>query len=417
MLSDLIKRLSRNDFIKGGILFTSISFLVSICNYIFNLILARGFSLSIYGEYMTALSYFAVLTVPFSALNIIVLNKLSKTKVENRATLAMSIEKYILSSILKFKWHILFILTAISILFYFKTNLSSLTIGFILSSLFLNVYSIFYSATIQAYKKFLIAGLFPLSIAIFKIVSGFFIINSYPTLLSLYLFLILVNIFTIYIGSRLLRYKQKINKNLIKLKSPQSYIRSKQIVLSTISMLGIIGMLNMDLIFVKKFFDSDQAGLYAAISLMGKIILYATGPLSLVAVTFFSGSENKQNRNKILLFTALLYVLVGIVASIVYWLFSNLVVSLIFGSKFLVISQYIWLSAIFGTLYSLVNLFAQFGISKLRTFASFSVLGLILQVIGLYFIHRSFYDVLIINISIMILMVIIYSVSIHKDEK
>ena len=52
----LTKSLRRSHFVRGGVIFGSTSFLVSILNYGFNLLVARSFPLATYGEYMVALS-------------------------------------------------------------------------------------------------------------------------------------------------------------------------------------------------------------------------------------------------------------------------------------------------------------------------------------------------------------------------
>jgi len=413
----MLNRLLNNKFIQGGFIFTSASFVVSVLNYFFNLLLARGFSLSIYGEYMSALSYFAILTVPFSALNIIVIKRISKSKVADRASVAKSIENLLINNIIKYKFQILVALVAIFAIFYLKTNLTLATILFIILSSILNMFSILYSATIQAYKSFLIAGLFALSMAVLKIIGGLTVIRISPGLLTLYILLISLNLLSIFIGSKLLSYKQVIKNRTISVDSISKYLLRKQILLPTITMLGVIGMLNMDLIMVKKFFDAQEVGLYAALSLLGKIILYGTGPLSLVAMTFFSGSENKHNKEKILFFTAGVYLFVGIIATFFYYNFSELVVSLIFGMKFIAISQYIWLSAIFGSLYSIVTLFAQYSIAESRNFSTISLAGLIFQILGFYFFNNSFYDILMVNIVAMIVMTIIYSIFILRHAK
>jgi O-antigen/teichoic acid export membrane protein len=182
-------------------------------------------------------------------------------------------------------------------------------------------------------------------------------------------------------------------------------------------MLGIIGMLNIDVIIVKKFFDAEQAGLYAGLSLLGKVILYATGPLTLVSLTFFSGSEHTHNKKNILLFSALLSLFIGGCASVVYYLFSDLVVQVIFGAKFSDIGQYVWLTAVFGSLYSVVSLLAQYAVTKLRYFSAFSIVALAAQVLGLYLFHNSFYDVLRVNTAVMLCVAVFYSICILKDAK
>lgn len=410
-------KIQNNTFLKGGFIFSSVSFLVSILNYIFNLIVARGFSLSIYGEYMSALSYFAILSVPLSAFNVIVVNKISKAKVSERPTVALQIEEFIIHSLNQYKLQVVLALLFILFFFYLKTNLLLTSILFVLISVVLNLFFIFYSSVLQAYKSFFSAGALSLALSIFKIIGGIVVVFFHPDLILLYLVIIFGHVISLFVGKKLLFHKRTITKRKIIFKPFFEYLNKPQILVPTITMFGIIGMLNVDLIFVKKFFSSADAGLYAAISLLGKIILYLTGPISLVALTFFSGSETKHNREKILLFTTLLYVFIGLSATVLYFFFSRYMVQIVFGSKFEAIIEYTWLAAIFGTLYSIVSLFAQYAISQLKSYSMVSIVGLIVQILAFYFFHNSFYDVLTINIVVMLLLITIYGINIIKYAK
>lgn len=411
-----IEKLSKNSFIRGGFVFTSASFVVSILNYLFNLVIARGFSLSDYGEYMSAFSYLAVLSVPFSALSVIIINRISKAKVADRAILAKAIERWIVSLLLQYKFQLLLLTGILFGFFYLKTNLLEISIVFVLLSILLNLFSTVYFSVLQAYKAFFIAGLFSLILAFIKLFLGGGVVFFFSQLEYLYVTLVILNVIMVIIGHKLLLFKQKMVIKVIDFKPIQSYVFKRQNILPTLTMLGIIGMLNIDVIMVKKFFDAQQAGLYAGLSLLGKIILYVTAPLSLVAFTFFAGTEHKHNKKKILLFSVFLYLLIGFMVSVVYYIFSDFVVHVVFGEKFTQISSYVWLTAIFGSLYSIVSLFGQYAVSKLSSFGLYSILGLFLQILGLYYFHSSFYDVLGVNIVVMIIMTTIYSVCIAREK-
>jgi O-antigen/teichoic acid export membrane protein len=418
MIVPLLTRLSKNTFIRGSFIFTSASFLVSIGNYLFNLLMARGFSLSDYGEYMSAFSYIAILAVPFSALNVILINRISRAKVEDRATVAKSIESWIFATLITHKYKFISICILLFSFFYLKTNLLVVSVLFILITTLLNLFTTFYTSALQAYKAFFIAGILSLGVSILKIAFGTAIVFYSPKIDWIYALIVILSLLGNFVGSKLLLFKHKVSsKKSITFRPIQQYLVRKQILLPTITMLGIIGMLNIDVIIVKKFFDAEQAGLYAGLSLLGKVILYATGPLTLVSLTFFSGSEHTHNKKNILLFSALLSLFIGGCASVIYYLFSDLVVQVIFGAKFSDIGQYVWLTAVFGSLYSVVSLLAQYAVTKLRYFSAFSIVALAAQVLGLYLFHNSFYDVLRVNTVVMLCVAVFYSICILKDAK
>lgn len=418
MIKSLISKATQNSFIRGGFIFTSASFLVSISNYLFNLLMARGFSLSNYGEYMSAFSYIAILTVPFSALNVILINRISRAKVEDRAAVAKAIEAWIFATLFEHKFQLVSIAILLFSFFYLKTNLLVVSMAFILVVVLLNLFTTFYTSVLQAYKAFFIAGMFSLSLAVLKLIFGTGLVLYLPNIEWIYGLIVALSLLGSFAGSKLLLFQQKISpKKIITFQPVQNYLLKKQVVLPTITMLGIIGMLNVDIIFVKHFFDAGQAGLYAGLSLLGKVILYATGPLTLVSLTFFAGTEHSHNKKSILLFSAFLSLFIGAGVGVIYYLFSDFVVKLIFGSKFTEIGQYVWLTAVFGSLYSVVSLLAQYAVSKLKKYAAFSIVALVAQVLGLYLFHNSFYDVLIVNTTIMFFVTVFYIICIAKDAE
>ena len=117
-----------------------------------------------------------------------------------------------------------------------------------------------------------------------------------------------------------------------------------------------------------------------------------------MAFTFFTGHENKQQRTKVLLLTTLLFMTIGLMATLGYTLLPNLVAGIIFGQRFNSIAGLVSLVAIFGTAYSLANLFAQYYISREEPIAMLSLPFLIFQTVGIILFHQSFSQVLVVGI-------------------
>ena len=90
-----LKSLWQSQYVRGGAVFTAISFMVSLLNYVFNFLVARFFPLTAYGEYMTALAYVAVLTAPLGVFNILVVKKIGAVATTQRANFTAILEKKI----------------------------------------------------------------------------------------------------------------------------------------------------------------------------------------------------------------------------------------------------------------------------------------------------------------------------------
>lgn len=68
---------------------------------------------------------------------------------------------------------------------------------------------------------------------------------------------------------------------------------------------------NLDIILVKHYFPPADAGIYAAISTIGKIILYATAPIVAVMFPMVSEKTTKGDKHYKIFFFSILFVLVG----------------------------------------------------------------------------------------------------------
>ena len=286
---------------------------------------------------------------------------------------------------------------------YFKGNLGLPAILFVLTISTFTLFQAFYSASLQAFKNFFLAGLFLIIIFSAKLFFSIGVISIAPTLINLFIAFALSMFLGLIVGKQMIRKGQTVSEKKVshKFLNVIKYLKRKNLLITLITMLGLVGLGIADIILVKKFLPADQAGLYSAISLLGKIILYVATPLSQVAFSFFTGSDSKHNSLLILVLLSISYLFIGGVSTLVYFFFPELIIGIIFGSKFLSISSLIWMAAIFGTLYSLVTLYAQFFIAKNSWWGSLAFFALVIQFIVIFFNHESLGEVIMINILVL----------------
>jgi O-antigen/teichoic acid export membrane protein len=396
----MFQKIFKSNFIRSSVIFSVASFIVSVIGYLINLIVARSFSLSDYGELMTAMSYVLFLSVPITTFGLIVIQRIGKEDTLGRKKIALDLEKWLFSE-LKTHMPLLTILVLIfSTLVYFKGNLGLPAIIFVVVTSFLMLFQIFYSSVLQSFKNFFWAGLFLITIILSKFSFAIGVIVISPNLINLFLAFTLSLIIGLAVGKKMIGNTKVISdKNIThKFLNIFSYLKRKGLLITLITTLGLVGLANVDIILVKKFFPADQAGLYSSISLLGKIILYVSMPLSQVAFSFFTGKDSKHNSLLILILLSIVYLFIGSVSTFIYFFFPDLVINVIFGSKFLNISSLIWMVAIFGTLYSLVTLYAQFFIARNSWWGALAIIALFIQFFAIFFNHGSLEEVLTINI-------------------
>ena len=162
--------------------------------------------------------------------------------------------------------------------------------------------------------------------------------------------------------------------------------------------------------FVKKFFSAQDAGYYSALSLLAKIILYFTAPLSTVMYSYFTADESKQNAHSLFFFSQLGFIAMGMIAALFYYFFPSLIVNIIFGEKYSVITSTVWIAGIYGMLYALVNLSSFYWMARESHIAYVPLLGIIFQVIALSLFHQNYLSILVVNSVVLAMIWLTYSV-------
>ncbi len=169
-----------------------------------------------------------------------------------------------------------------------------------------------------------------------------------------------------------------------------------------LTLLLLTSFYSIDIILIKHFFDSVSAGLYAAVSLIGKTVFFATIAISSVMFPKVSELHQKKKSHKSLLKKSLFLVaLVGIPLCILYFLLPEFVVRVFFGEKYVSAAGLVWKFAVFMLLFSLTYTISMYNLSinKLKFIVilqSFSIMEGIL--IWIY--HTSLLQIVLMLIGI-----------------
>lgn len=151
-------------------------------------------------------------------------------------------------------------------------------------------------------------------------------------------------------------------------------------------------LMNIDVLLVKHYLPSYEAGLYAALSTIGKIILFVTSPVVSVMFPMISDLQGREQKHyRVLLQSIILVTAIGLIGTVGYYLMPELVVRILYGPDYLAIAP---LLGLFGTvmlLYSLINLWINYFLSiGDRYFIIFLIIGSILEVALLVWRHDNF---------------------------
>ncbi len=91
---------------------------------------------------------------------------------------------------------------------------------------------------------------------------------------------------------------------------------------------------NVDILMVKHFFSNDQAGVYAAIALVGRLLYFATWMVTSAMFPISAGAKEEIASRRTLTVPLVFVVGISLLFVLVLWLFPNLVLTTIFGRGF-----------------------------------------------------------------------------------
>jgi O-antigen/teichoic acid export membrane protein len=187
---------------------------------------------------------------------------------------------------------------------------------------------------------------------------------------------------------------------------PPSFAEALQAI---VFFVGQVIINNIDILLVKHFFPSDPAGIYAAISQIGRLLYFASwfGVVNVMfPVTAAAGPEQKKAHGiglPLLLVLGLSVMFIAVAA-----LFPHLIMGVIFGSRFIEIG---WLLALYAAatgLYSLSVVLIAYEMS--RRIANTGWLQLIFSgamVAGIRLFHSTLREVIMVRIVLMAAMLVV----------
>jgi O-antigen/teichoic acid export membrane protein len=330
--------------------------------YLFNMLTGRMLGPVLYGEFTALLSLIAILSVAGGAVMTVTMKYASDLYAKDQI---LGIKKLYT----KFSQYVLvfaFVLFVVCLIFikpiesYFSLN-KTLPIVIALSSFVFSFLIIVNRGILQGTQKFL-----PLSITgalemFLRLILGVFLIKIGLSL-SGAMAAVVISTAIVYFTTLLPL------KKIFKQKSTESeefIFNKKEIVKYTlpalISSILLMVALNIDIILVKHYFDPETAGIYAAISTIAKIVLYATG--AIVGVMFPMISEKKssgEKHYKLLLFSIILTVVGALIILGAYIIAPGTIIKILYGQKYVVFYPLLSKVGFFILLYALINVMANY---------------------------------------------------------
>lgn len=361
------------------ILFSGTMF-ASFLNYLFHLFIGRMVSVEIYGEIESLVSLINIISVPAMTLTMVATKYAACSKADRNAGESKEIMKYLNKKIFKYGAPLfLSALIATPYLSDFMKIESDLPVIFIWVLMFLSFFGSVNNGILTGWQKFKDVSWAGIWGAVVKLVGGIVLIKVGFALNgaigSFLLGGIASYIASIVMLKFIIRAEDKKDGDLAK-KFDTSEL--KQYVLPAFAATLAIAILgNVDMVLAKHNLDAVTAGQFGALTIVSKIIFFATGVIGTVLFSMSAEDSHKKN-NPLLIFRNAAYLMffVAASASIIYFVFPETVLSVLFGNKYADVAGYLGWFAILVTLYSFVNLIMQYLMSIHQSKSAYAMLAL-----------------------------------------
>jgi len=179
---------------------------------------------------------------------------------------------------------------------------------------------------------------------------------------------------------------------------------------ATLALLGLTSFISTDIILVKHFFDPVQAGIYATLSLVGRVIFFFSAPIGTVMFPLIVQKHTKgESYNSVFIFSLLLVFSASVILTTFYFLFPEFVLHF-FSKEEGVISAapFVGIFGIYITSYSMLSICTNFFLSIKKTKVFIPVFfGAILQAGLIWVYHTTFLEVIVISLGITSLLLVL----------
>lgn len=176
---------------------------------------------------------------------------------------------------------------------------------------------------------------------------------------------------------------------------------------------------NSDILLVKHYFESYEAGLYASLALIGRIVYFIAWMFVMLLLPTVVQLKKEGKETAPTLFKYVGYIAVISFAIVIgCFSFPETIINLLFGENYIAMAPLLWKYAIATSMFAISNIFAYYYLS-LDKYVPVIISGVfgMLQMVLVVFYHDSLEQVVYMQILAMILLLIIQLVFFKLDQK
>ena len=375
----------KEEVFKGSLILFVMMNIFNFLNYVFHFSMARLLSPANYGILAVLMSIVYIFGIPAEGIQTIVSRYTSRFNIKNengkiKFLMIRALKKIVAIALLLFLFYI-----PLSLFLSYATKIKSSLIIFTGLLLFGVLLIPVTRGVLQGKKKFkalgwnmILESIFKLGLAIIFVFLGFEVYGAIGAVIIGVLISFLLSFLSL---------KQIANAKIIKEKIQGIYAYSWPVFLA---ILIIMMLASLDIIFAKIYFPEDLAGKYAVASMLGKMIFFGT--FGIVKAMFPLSSEmyDKGGKSKTIFKKSFFIMILACFISVIcFLLFPKLIISILFGSKYLEISNILFFIGLAYSFISLTNLSLVYALSTHRKKIFLFLIFVILEIIAFTIFHSS----------------------------
>jgi O-antigen/teichoic acid export membrane protein len=384
----------KNRYIKDNIIFMVGALVGGFLGYLFHFFIARKLSVSEYGDMQSVFAFVGISGIFASGLSYFVMKYSSAFAAAKDYAANAQFITYLNRKLFGAVVVVSILLFAASPLVKKILHLSD--IWGIVAGILVVAFSIFavaFQETLRAWQKFLALTVIGVLGALSKLVFGYgmasFFKKSSPVVFSLTVSVLLGWMMAVYFWKKMGK-----NSQFRMGKKWKEYITIKKIWKNAVQIfffsLLVAFVANADVLLVKNLTNSEVAGYYAALSVLGKIVLWIN--LSIVSVALpracADGHRGEQLKLKIFLFSVGIMLAIGGSLILIYYLAPKIVMGLLFGEKYLPVSGILWMFGLMSLIMSFLKFEADLAFARhdfrINYILLFTVLAMAIAIISFH---------------------------------
>ncbi|OGG11322.1 hypothetical protein A2Z00_02500 [Candidatus Gottesmanbacteria bacterium RBG_13_45_10] len=404
LMKKLFSRIASNSLARDSAIVFAGSMAANIGSYIYHLLMGRLLGPAGYGELSSLFSLLYIFTVPLVVGQTVLVKFISGFKAHGEVgqakSLFLSVTKLCIV-ICIIGLPLVLLCSPLVTSFLHLSSTALLTLIYLLFAF--SLLTVATASMIQGYQKFFWFSIFSAGAIIIKVILsipfvqwGVLGVLVAATIASVIMYLLY------FLPLRFVLTSKSKPTNLTKREAVTFAVPT------LLTLLGTTSIYSTDIILVRHYFAANEAGFYAALAILGKIIFYASSSVALVLFPVLSEQTAKGAASKKLITSAIGAVaIVSLGLALLYFLFPDMIVSLLFGNAYRGAGVLLGLFGSFIALYSVGYIISTICLALGKTGIWIVPASCaLIQIVAITIFHGSISTVIVLNIAVSVLLVV-----------